>query len=121
MPDARPEVIFEVLFEEGNLFLALRNIGARPALSVRTQLKPAFKGLGGAEDYTRMPVFRNIEFLGPGREIRMLLDAAGAYFARDEPTAIAAVLTYADDAGQKYETRVRHDLEIYRSLPYLVR
>jgi hypothetical protein len=119
--EPRPEVILEFLFDQGNLLIAIRNIGSLPALAVRTELEPAFKGLGGTQDFAELEVFQNIAFLGPQREICFLLDSSAAYFARREPTAVTARLTYADESGQKFETRIRHNLEIFRSLPYLAR
>ena len=43
----RPEVIVDVIFEDGLLFLAVSNIGDRPALDVRTTFNRKLVGLGG--------------------------------------------------------------------------
>jgi len=121
-PEAsRPEVIFDIEFADGLLFVSLRNIGARPAYSVKTHLSPPFKGLGGTQPFNELPIFAGIEFFAPGKQIRFLLDSAPAWFARGEPVAITAQLLYADDQGKAFQTVVKHNLEIYRSLPYAVR
>ncbi len=121
-PDVpRPEVIFDIDFADGLLFVSLRNIGSRPAYGVKTHLSPPCKGLGGTQAVNELPVFAGIEFFAPGKEIRFLLDSAAAWFARREPATVTAQLVYADDRGNSYETAVTHNLEIYRSLAYVPR
>ena len=115
----RPEVVLDVVFEDGLLFLAVSNIGDAAALKVSCRFRRKLHGLGGTKDVSKLPLFENIEFLAPGREIRTLLDSAASYFARDEPTALSATTTYADAAGSAYKTTVEHDLAIYRELAYV--
>src|ERR1700752_914479 len=86
----KPEGIFECLFDRGMLSLAVRNIGARAARKVTVSFDQAFTGLGGSKEVSSLPLFKNIEFLGPAREIVTLLDTSGSYFARKQPTRIAA-------------------------------
>ena len=121
-PDTvRPEVILDVEFADGLLFISLRNIGSRPAYTVRTRLSPILHGLGGSQVLNELPIFARIEFFAPGKEIRFLMDSAAAWFARKEPVEITAQMEYNDDRGNSYQTVVKHNLEIYRSLTYVVR
>ena len=114
-----PDVILDVEFEQGVLFLVVANIGARPALAVQVAFERPFRGLGGTVEMHALRLFRRIEFLPPGREIRTLLDTSAAYFARKEPTKLAATVTFRDDDGARHERRVAHDLAIYRDVAYL--
>ena len=116
---SRPEVIIDLDFERGLLFLVVRNIGDRPALEVRTTFDRKLLGLGGSKDVSALPLFRNIPFLAPGKEIRTLLDSAGSWFARRRATKITARVTYRDADGEDYRGTMRHDLEIYRELAYV--
>jgi hypothetical protein len=118
---ARPDVILDVVFEDGLLFLALRNIGARPALRVETQFRRPLVGLGGAKEVSSIALFRRVDFLAPGREIRTLLDSTASWFGRRQPTKVVAEISYGDAAGERYETVVRHDLGVYREVAYPVR
>jgi hypothetical protein len=118
---ARPEVILDVVFEEGVLFLALRNIGERPALRVETSFRRPLLGLGGTKDVTELALFRRLEFLAPGREITTLLDTGASFFGRRQSTKVAATISYADAEGKRYETSVQHDLAVYREVAYLTR
>jgi hypothetical protein len=119
--ERRPEVVLDVIFEDGLLFLAVSNIGDAPALAVSCRFEGKLRGLGGTEEVSKLPLFERIPFLGPGREIRTLLDSSAAYFARGETTAISVTTTYGDASGRSYETAVEHDLAIYRDLAYVPR
>ncbi|HEV2883456.1 MAG TPA: hypothetical protein VGW36_01285 [Pyrinomonadaceae bacterium] len=116
---ARPEVIVEFLFDRGRLSLAVRNIGQRPAIGVSVKFDKKIMGLGGSKDISAMALFRNLEFLGPGREIVTFLDSSGSYFAHDQPVKVTAQIVYRDPEGRSFESKFNHDLEIYRELTYL--
>ncbi len=116
---ARPDVVLDVEFDQGLLWLVVANIGERPALAAQVRFEKPFRGLGGSIEVSALRLFRRIEFLPPGKEIRTLLDASAAYFARKEPTKLAATIVFRDDAGQGYERRVVHDLAIYRDIAYV--
>ena len=115
----RPDVLLDVVWDDGLLFLSLVNFGARPALKVACRFERPFHGLGGATDMSRLRLFRNVELLAPGREIRTLLDTSAGYFARREPTKLMAALTWRDEGGRRYERRVAHDVAIYAELAYV--
>lgn len=112
-------MIIDLDFERGLLFLVVRNIGDRPALEVRTTFDRNLLGLGGSKDVAALPLFRNIPFLAPGKQIRTLLDSAGSWFARRRATKITARVAYRDADGEDYRGTMRHDLEIYRELAYV--
>ena len=116
----QPEVIVEFLFDQGLLFISVNNIGARPALKVSVKFNKKLMGLGGKKEISALPLFKNIEFLGPNREIVTLLDTSSSYFATKQPTKISARISYSDSEEQKYEATINYDLEIYRELVYLV-
>ena len=103
------------------LFLVLRNIGDRPAIATSVKFDKKIVGVGGRRDISTLPIFRQVEFLGPGREIVVFVDQSHSYFARKQPTKISARISYSDSEKQNYLATINHDLEIYRELPYLVR
>jgi hypothetical protein len=114
----RPEVIVDVVFEDGLLFLSVANIGDRPALEVQTTFNRKLVGLGGTKDVAALPLFRRIAYLAPGKEIRTLLDSAPSWFARTRSTALTARVAYTDPEKKPYKGTMTHDLEIYRDLAY---
>ena len=115
----RPEVILEFLFDRGMLSVSVRNIGVRAAMKVAISFDRSFTGLGGAREISSLPLFKNVEFLGPAREIVTLLDTSASYFKRKQPTTIAARVSYLDADDRKYEATIHHDLEIYRELSWV--
>jgi len=116
---SRPDVIVDLDFDGGLLFLVVRNLGERPALDVKTTFDGKLVGLGGRKDVSALPLFRNIPFLAPHKEIRTLLDTAASWFARREPTTISARVAYRDEEGRDHRGTMTHDLEIYREIAYL--
>jgi hypothetical protein len=119
--ERRPEVVLDVVFEDGLLFLVVVNTGDAAALGLSCKFRRRLRGLGGTQDVSKLPLFEHIAYLGPGREIRTLLDSSDAFFARDEPTRVAVTTTYADVSGRSYTTTVEHELAIYRDLAYVTR
>ncbi len=113
------DVILDVDFTRGLLFLAVENIGGLPAHRVRVRISPPLRGLGGRRRFDRLALFSRLELLAPGKRIRVFLDRAPLYFARDEPTRLTATVTWRTDAGEKRERVIRHDLGIYRDLAYV--
>lgn len=112
-------MLVDVHFEDGLLFLSVSNIGDAPALQVSCTFGSELRGLGGTKAMAELPLFRNIEFLAPEKEIRTLLDSSAAFFARDEPTRLSVTTVYRDASGRSYETTIHHDLAIYRELAYV--
>jgi hypothetical protein len=117
---ARPEVIVEFLFDRGLLFISVNNIGDRPALNVSVIFDKKIMGLEGRKEISALALFQNIEFLGPRREIVCLLDSSSSYFKRRQPTKILTMVVYKDLERHQYDVKIKHDLEIYRELPFLV-
>jgi len=123
MPDERceSEVIVDVVFDRGLLFLVVENTGDRPAHSVRVKFDKAFSGVGGAKKMHRLPLFRRLEFLAPRKSISVFLDRSGSYFARDEPTQLTAAVSWRTSEGERRSSTIHHDLEIYRDLGFIER
>jgi hypothetical protein len=118
MQENRPEVIVEFLFDKGLLFISVRNIGNKSATHVSAKFEQKLLGLSGTKDVSAHALFRNIEFLGPQREIVTLLDRSSSYFATRQPTKLVARVHYRDLEGNRYAETIKHDLEIYRELAY---
>jgi hypothetical protein len=112
-------VVVDVVFDGGVLYLELANLADRPAVNVECTFEPPLVDLEG-RDVSKLPLFRHVEFLGPRRRIRTLLDSNAAYFARDPATRVSITVEYERPDGPRCMTQVMHDLEIFRELAYLV-
>jgi hypothetical protein len=115
------DVILDVVFERGLLFLVLANVGDRPAHGVRVKFGERFSGVGGAKRIDRLALFRKLEFLAPHKAIEVFLDRSASYFARAEPTTLTAAIRWRTPAGEWRRTTIVHDLEVYRDLGYIDR
>ena len=115
------DVIVDVVFDRGLLFLVVSNIGDRPAHSVRVKFDQPFSGVGGAKKMHRLALFRKLEFLAPHKPIEVFLDRSGSYFARGEPTQLSATIGWRTSDGARRTSTIHHDLEIYRDLGYIDR
>ena len=118
-PGRRPEVIVEFLFDRGLLFISINNIGERAAVNVSVKFDQKFTGLGGSKEISRLALFRNLQFLGPQREIVTFLDSSASYFRRKQPVDISALISYQDADSRQYEEIIRHNLEVFRELVYV--
>ena len=118
-PPREADVVLDVELDRGLLFLAVENLGDLPAHTVRVRFDQPLRGLGGERRVDRLQIFRRLEFLGPHRRIRVFLDRATLFFARDEPTELAVIVTWRTDRGERRRREIRHDLAAYRDFPYL--
>ena len=108
-------VVVDVVFEDGVLHLELANLAERPALNVACTFDPPLLDLEG-RDVAQLRLFRAMAFLGPGRRVRTLLDSVAGHFARDGAPRFTAVVAYERPGEPRRETKVTHDLELYREL-----
>lgn len=113
------DVVLDVELERGIFFLVLQNLGDEPAHSVRVRFDGPLNGLGGERRIDRLQLFRRLEFLGPGRQVRVFFDRSALFFARDDPTAFGVTVAWRTDRGERRSREIRHDLAAYRDFPYL--
>ena len=120
MGDVAPDdgVVVDLVFAGGVLYLELANLSDRPALKVACTFEPPLVDVEG-RDVSKLPLFRHVEFLGPQRRIRTLLDSSVGYFAREHATRVAVAVEYERPDGARQVTEVAHDFEIFRELAYL--
>lgn len=113
-----PQVIIDFALDGDGLFVVLTNLGPTPAYDVAVTFDRPFHGLGGARTMNDLAMFTRLLFLGPGRELRSLIDAGAAYFDRNEPTRLAATVSYRLPGGVRQRSTIRHDLTVYRDLAF---
>jgi hypothetical protein len=111
-----PDVIVDFVFDQGLFFIAVKNISEQPAYKVSVTFNHKIYGLGGAREVTALPLFRNIEFLAPQKEITTFLDSSDSYFARKQPTKVKVQISYRGAEGENHSVEITHNLEIYRDL-----
>jgi hypothetical protein len=111
-------VVVDIVFEDGLLYLELANLSDRPALNVGCKFDPGLVDLQG-RDVSQLALFSRVEFLGPGRRIRTLLDSTAGFFAREKASRFTVVVEFERPDEKRSATTVSHDLAVYRELAYL--
>jgi hypothetical protein len=114
------DVIVDFVFDDGLFFISVSNISDKPAYRVSVTFDREICRLDG-KDIAALPLFRNIEFLAPHKEIVMFLDSSASYFSQGRPTKVSARISYQDAQGTKKGATIRHDLAIYKALGYIRR
>jgi len=118
-----PDVIIDVIFEDGLLFLSLENIGLASAYNVRASFKQKLWGIRRDKKIpvTGLPLFRKTTFMPPGKSIRTFLDSSKSFFGDDESTSLNATVRFQDSNGKKFVNHITHNLEIYRDIGFIQR
>jgi hypothetical protein len=108
-------VAVDVVLEDGVLYLELANLADRPALNVECSFDPPLVDVQD-RDVSELRLFRHVEFLGPRRRLRTLLDSVPGHFGRNGARRVAVVVEYERPGSARTATKVTHDLELYREL-----
>lgn len=122
MPPERtsaPDVVFDVVFEDGLLFFELSNSASVPVTKVVTTFRKPVLAPDGVTDLGTLNVFKKTEFLKPGKVIRVFVDSVVSYFARKQPDFVHVALTWKQ-GPKTLSTQISHDIRIYRDLPYVI-
>jgi hypothetical protein len=121
MADERiPEVIVDFVFENGLFHIAIINIGDAAAYKISVTFNREFKGLGGSKAVSKMALFQNIEFMPPQKRITTFLDTSVSYFKQQQPTDIEATIKFSDSQGKSYKNIIKHNLNIYKDIGYII-
>ncbi len=112
-------VIVDFIFEDGILFIAVKNIGEDPTFKVMIEFDKRITGVGGKKVISSLSLFRNIEFLAPHKEIKTFLDTSQSYFSRKQPEKISIKISYKDKRGASCSGIINHDLSIYKEIGYV--
>jgi len=111
------DVYLDVVFDRGLLYLVVCNDGAVAAERVRFSFDRPLMGQDDA-DMTTLSMFSRLDYLAPGKHIRVFLDRAPAYFARRQRSRFTVKVSWRA-AGQAFSSSMTHDMRIYSDLPYV--
>jgi len=114
-PASDSDVILDVEVDRGVLHFVLANIGTAPAHAVRVKLDKPVRDLADHR-LNDNPLYTRLEFLGPGRRIRLLVDALSEYERRRQPMKLGVQLQWIDDAGKARKRALVHDLTAWTQL-----
>lgn len=113
--EARPEVIVDFECEQDLLYIVVANVGSSSAHRVFVKFDKEIKDFRGIR-MSGMDIFRKLEFLAPGRKIRLFVDSYSRYIKRKQPLQLRFSLTYFDRMNLSYSDTIRHNLGIFKGL-----
>lgn len=117
----KPDVIVDFIFEEGLFYITVKNIGNKSACNITTKFSHHFNGVGGDKEISQLLMFKKIEFMPPGKEIKTFLDTSQSYFQREEPTNISTVIYFTDSTGKRFSNKINHNLDIYKEVGWITK
>jgi hypothetical protein len=61
-----------------------------------------------------MRIFRSLEFLLPGKRIRIFVDTLVSYLNRKQPLILNIIISSSNKNKRKFQEVIKHNLSIYR-------
>jgi hypothetical protein len=115
------DVYTDFIFDDGLFFIMIKNNSSNPVFNVRIKFNSRILGINGSKEITSLNLFKNIEFLAPQKEIKTFLDTSESYFSRKQPTKITTEICYKDIQSKDHQVVIKHDLEIYRDIGFVIK
>jgi len=119
----RPRVLvdFNIPYGDSIIELVVKNEGRSLAKNVKFSITPELKDSKG-RNLSEYKIFNEgIETLISGKEIRQVFDSGPSYMdeERNLPLLFDVNISYEDVEGNKYNDKMRLDLEVYKWAMYL--
>lgn len=112
-----PEVIVDFEYDDrGLLFVIIQNIGLSSAYQTSIKFDTEITGIRSDKKLTDMSIFRSLEFLPPGKRIRIFVDSFLSYLNRKQPLTVNTIISYSNKNKQKFQEVIKHDLSIYKEV-----
>ena len=117
-----PEVILDFEYDNKNgfLFIIIENIGVSSAFKISAKFDKEITGIQGEKKVTDMDIFKRLEFLPPGKKIRIFVDRFSSYIIREQPLLITTTILYSNKNNRKFRELIVHNLSIYKDMMDIV-
>jgi hypothetical protein len=116
IPVALPtDVVLDACVDAGALQFVLACTGPGPAHAVRVRFSRAIRDLAG-QRVNDNPLYTQLEFLAPGREVVLLIDSLAGYLKRRQPLRFDVRITWRGDGGEAGRRAITHDLGAWTRL-----
>ena len=113
-----PSVILDLACERGMFLFVLSHRGDTPVRDISVKFRRKIVGMGGDLDISGLPIWTNLTFLPPGKEIRVPIDIAATFLARDKGKPLTVVVSYTEgDQDDRWMAEITHDFTAYRDMP----
>lgn len=111
----QPEVIVDFECEEDSLFIVIANVGLSSAHQISIQCDKAIRDFRGKQ-ITEMPILRRLEFMPPGKKIRLFVDRFSSYIRTKQPLRLEFLVTYHDRDRRKQTDVIKHNLAVFKGI-----
>jgi hypothetical protein len=112
-----PEVIVDFEYDNrGLLFVIIQNIEFSSAYQALIKFDSEIMGFRGDKKLTDMRIFRSLEFLPPGKRIRIFVDTLVSYLNRKQPLILNIIISSSNKNKRKFQEVIKHDLSIYKEI-----
>ena len=114
-PGKNPDVIVDFEYDnEGLLFIVIENIGNDSAYNTSVRFDKKILGIQKTKNISSLRIFQTLEFLPPGKKIKILVDLFQFYLACKQPMKISTVIFFRNKSKQRFQNLIQHDLSIYK-------
>ena len=123
-PARQAQVVLDLDVADGRVHLVLANCGDAVATDVSVKFSRKLRGLGATVVISDLPLFKQVGVLRPGRELRVLWDAAPVIVRGKEAEPFSATVSWSEpgrDSRARRSATYRHDPSIYRMWPESVK
>lgn len=110
-----PEVIVDFECEGDLLFIVIANVGFSSARRISIRCDKEIRDFRG-EQITAMEIFRRLEFMPPGKRIRIFVNSFAAYLKARQPLRPKFTVTYFDRRQRKQIDVITHNLAVFRGI-----
>ena len=108
-------MILDVEVDGGTLHFVLACIGPAPAHAVRVRFSRVLRDVAGLR-LNDSPLFTQLEFMAPGKRVRLFVDTLAGYTQRRQPMRFEVKLEWRDDDGEMHRRTLIHDLAAWTML-----
>lgn len=115
-----PDVILDVLFEQGDLYFDLYNAGGQPACNIGVQFDSTIIGVDGRVAISDLEIFKSLSYLPQGKHIRIFIDKSESLARSMKEPEVTMHLTWQDEAGCCYARTIRHNFTAWFKFGYKV-
>lgn len=97
------------------MFIIIANVGFSSAHRISIRCDKEIRDFRGKQ-ITEMAIFRRIEFMPPGKRIRLFVNNFAAYLEEKQPLRTIFTVTYFDRKQKKQTDVIRHNLTMFKGI-----
>lgn len=111
-----PDVIVDFEYNKGLLFIIIENIGNDSAHDTTIKFSKKILGMQKTKNISSLRIFESLEFLPPGKKIKILVDLFQFYLAGKQPMQIGIKIFFRNKIKQTFQNLIQHDLSVYKDI-----